>query len=332
MTTTNEPLDRLSDVALSAAAKAPMPNWVTPMLATLTHDYFDDKDWIYERKLDGERVIAFIDPDGDVRLMSRNKKRINKSYPEIAAALRERAPRGCVLDGEVVAFGKGHVSDFQLLQPRMQSSSESDVKVFYYVFDCPYIGGRTIEKCPQRERKKVLKAAVDWGGALRYVQHRNEKGIEYHREACRKGWEGIIAKDASAPYVHSRSKSWLKFKCVLEQEFVIGGYTAPQGGRIGFGALLLGIYKDGKLRYAGKVGTGFDDDTLKDLSGRFTGLRRDDPPFAGESPSGSDVTFIDPKLVCEVVFSEWTRSGKLRHPSYKGLRRDKDPKDVQRED
>lgn len=329
--TTNDPLARLSDDARDSAKEAPMPGWVSPMLATLTHDYFDDKNWIYERKLDGERVISYVEPGGEVRLMSRNKKRLNDSYPEIAAALRQRVPHGCVLDGEVVAFGEGHVSDFQLLQPRMQSSAESDVKVFYYIFDCPYIGGHSIEECAQRERKKVIKAAIDWGGPLTYVQHRNENGIEYHREACKKGWEGIIAKDASAPYVHSRSKSWLKFKCVLEQEFVIGGYTAPQGDRLGFGALLLGVYKSDGLHYTGKVGTGFDDQTLEDLSGRFRSLKRHGSPFSGASPSRGDITFVEPKLVCEVVFSEWTKAGKLRHPSYKGLRRDKDPKDVHRE-
>lgn len=332
----NDPLRRMSKEAREKAKEAKMPDWIDPMLATLTHDHFSDDDWIYERKLDGERVISYIGPNGDIRLMSRNKKKLNLSYPEIEEALSERAPNGCVLDGEVVAFNSDHVSDFQMLQPRMQASSREEsrkkgVKVFYYVFDAPYLAGHLIDECPLRERKKALKAAVEWGDALTFTPHRNADGLEYYREACRKGWEGVIAKDASSNYFHSRSKKWLKFKCVHQQELVIGGYTDPGGDRIGFGALLLGYYREEKLIYAGKVGTGFDDDTLKRLHERMKKLKRSDPPFDEGDPETDGANFIDPKLVCEVEFTEWTNGGKLRHPAFKGLRRDKKAKDVVKE-
>ncbi|MCO6511362.1 MAG: non-homologous end-joining DNA ligase [Aridibacter famidurans] len=332
----NDPLKQMSDVASAKAGEAEMPDWIEPMLTTLTHDYFSDDDWIYERKLDGERVIAYIEPAGGVHLMSRNRKNLNKSYPEIEEALEERAPGGCVLDGEVVAFDKHHVSDFQLLQSRMQSSSREEsrrkgVRVHYYVFDCMYLAGHMIDECPLRERKKALKAAVDWKDPITFTEHRNKYGLEYYDRACKKGWEGVIAKDASSAYVHSRSKKWLKFKCVMQQELVIGGYTDTGGDRIGFGALLLGYYRNGDLVYAGKVGTGFDDDTLKRLHDRMKKLKRSDSAFDKGDPDTNGANFIDPKLVCEIEFSEWTNAGKLRHPSFKGLRRDKDAGDVVRE-
>ncbi|MEA3402377.1 MAG: non-homologous end-joining DNA ligase [Armatimonadota bacterium] len=312
-----------------------MPDWMDPMLATLSHEHFSDPDWLFERKLDGERVIAYRDGD-DVRLMSRNRKRINDSYPEVEEAIAEQAPQRCILDGEVVAFDDENVSDFQRLQERMHVSSReealhSDVRVYYYLFDCMYLDGYDITAVGLRGRKRLLRAAVSWDDPLRWTQHRNEDGEEYLQEACHNGWEGLIAKHAGSEYVHSRSRKWLKFKCVHQQELVIGGYTDPKGERIGFGALLVGFYRDTELVYAGKVGTGFDDDTLRSLHQRLSSMERETSPFDIGDAGGKGVHFVTPTLVCEVAFTEWTEDDKLRHPRYLGLRRDKEPEDVHKE-
>ena len=327
--------EKLPEEELSRAEEVSMPDWLEPMLARLTHDPFSDEGWIYERKLDGERALSYIESDGTVRIMSRNRKNIGTSYPEVRRALEARAPEGCILDGEMVAFGSDGTSDFQKLQPRMQADSaeeaeEEGVNVYYYVFDCLYLYGHDITGCSLRSRKGLLKQAVDWTDPLRFTPHRNKEGMEYYREACENGWEGLIAKKADSRYVHSRSGSWLKFKCVLRQEFVIGGFTEPEGQRSGFGALLLGFYEDSRLVYAGKVGTGFDDETLESLGKKLKNLERDTPPFSSD-PEEKDAHYVTPKLVCEVAFTEWTSDSRLRHPAYKGLRRDKDPREVERE-
>ena len=329
-------IDELSDKDREKAKKTSMPLWTGPMLATLTHDYFSGEDWLFERKFDGERVMAYVSDDGSVRLLSRNKKHLNDNYPEIEKALSKQARTGCILDGEVVAFDQNRVSDFQRLQPRMQASSREDaeksgVKVHYYIFDCLYVDGHDITKLPLESRKKLLKKAVDWEDPVHSTAYRRDDGLDFYKDACEKGWEGLIAKKADSAYAHSRSSNWLKFKCVMQQEFVIGGYTEPEGERIGFGALLLGFYRQGKLVYAGEVGTGFDDQTLKKLHNRMNSIERKTSPFDQGNPQTKDVHFVTPDLVCEVAFTEWTGEDKLRHPRYKGLRRDKDAKDVQKE-
>lgn len=327
--------EELPEEELSRAEKVSMPDWLDPMLARLTHDPFSDEGWIYERKLDGERALSYIGTDGTVRIMSRNRKRIESSYPEVRRSLADQVPRGCILDGEMVAFGSDGTSDFQKLQPRMQADSEEEaekeaVNVYYYVFDCLYIDGHDITDCSLRSRKGLLKKALNWADPLRFTPHRNGEGMEYYREACENGWEGLIAKRADSGYIHGRSGSWLKFKCVLRQEFVIGGFTEPEGQRSGFGALLLGFYENDRLVYAGKVGTGFDDETLESLGKRLKRLKRDTPPFSSD-PEEKNAHYVTPKLVCEVVFTEWTSDFRLRHPAYKGLRRDKAAEEVKRE-
>lgn len=329
-------IDRMTDQGKKQARKTEMPDWMDPMLARLTTDYFTDDDWYFERKLDGERVISYVRSDGSVRLMSRNQKLLNDHYPELVHALEDRAPHGCILDGEVVALNEKGVSDFEALQPRMQVSSRKeaekrDVKVYYYLFDCPYVDGHDLTPCPLKERKKVLKAIIDYEDPLRLIPHRIADDLDDYREACEKGWEGLIAKDSSAGYIHSRSSKWLKFKCVAQQEFVIGGFTDPHGERVGFGALLIGFYRDGELVYAGKVGTGFDDDTLKHLRGRFDAIKRKTSPFDQGDLPDSGAHFVSPEMVCEVAFTEWTAHDKLRHPRYKGLRRDKSAQEVHKE-
>ena len=327
------PLDALSEEDRAALEAAPHPDWEAPMLATLTDDRFSDPGWLYERKLDGERALAFRDGDR-VRLLTRNRKELGQTYPEIAEALGKATPEDFVADGEIVAF-EGGVTSFSRLQARMQiedaeAARESDVRVFYYLFDLLHLDGQDLTALPLRARKTVLKRAFDFADPIRFTPHRVEDGEAFFREACDKGWEGVIAKRAGAPYVHSRSRDWLKFKCAAGQELVIGGFTEPEGSRKGFGALLVGYYEDGALRYAGKVGTGFDDAFLESFRERLDGLSRKTPPFE-DPPSGDDVTWVSPELVAEIGFTEWTSHGKLRHPRFLGLRDDKDPRDVTRE-
>ncbi len=328
------PLDRLSDEARDALRRRAQPRSVEPMLARLTHDRFSDPDWIFERKLDGERCLAFR-KGGRVDLRSRNDKELNDTYPELAAALR-RGDGTWIVDGEVVAF-RGAVTSFERLQGRMQVSDPDEaratgIKVYYYLFDILHLDGHDTTAVPLRERKKLLRAALPFRDPIRFTAHRNAGGESYLREACRKGWEGLIAKRADGRYVHGRSPLWLKFKCGHRQEFVIGGFTDPRGSREGFGALLIGYHEDGELRYAGKVGTGFDERTLQDLHRRLARSEVDEPPFADEKLPRKGVHWVRPRLVGEFGYTELTRERRLRHPRFLGLRRDKDPRRVRLEE
>jgi bifunctional non-homologous end joining protein LigD len=294
------------------------------MKAVLTDERFSDPAWIYERKLDGIRCVA---TKGDKRadLRSRNDLSLNGRFPEVAAALEAAAATDLVLDGEVVAFD-GPQTSFARLQQR----GERPAPVFYYVFDILRHEGRDVTGLPLLERKRLLRHALEWTDPLRLTAHRNRDGEAFYEEACRKGWEGLIAKRADSVYTHGRSRDWLKFKCSAEQELVIGGFTAPKGSRTDLGALLVGHFDERGLRYAGKVGTGFTQATLKDLAARLGPLHRDDPPFV-DAIKERAVTWVEPRLVAQVGFSEWTRDGRLRHPRFLGLRDDKAAEDVVRE-
>lgn len=304
----------------------------TPMLATLTDRYFSDPDWIFERKLDGERVIG-TRSGRSVTLRSRTGRVLDGTYPELVRALRQQ--RGdFVVDGEVVAFD-GNRTSFERLQGRIGltdpvQAQRSGIAVYFYLFDLLRADGQDLTASPLRERKRRLRATVRFGGPLRYTAHRNTDGEAMLAEACRRGWEGVIAKRADGRYVHGRSADWLKFKCVTEQEFVIGGFTDPAGSRHGFGALLVGVYDGDDLRYAGKVGTGFDHRTLTELRTRMDGVETGSSPFRGPVRERG-THWIRPCLVAQVGFTEWTRDGRLRHPRFIGLRRDKPPRAVTRE-
>jgi DNA ligase D-like protein (predicted ligase) len=310
-------------------------DWPGPMLATLTHEPFSDPGWVYERKLDGERCIAARNGD-EVRLLTRNAKDLNDTYPELVDAIAAQDTDDFVVDGEIVAFDDA-VTSFRRLQQRMQikdpdEARASAVAVYLYLFDIPFLLGRDCMALPLRIRKRLLRDAVRFDDPLRFTPHRNEHGEAYLEEACAKGWEGLIAKRADAPYSTSRSRDWLKLKCVARQELVIGGFTEPGGSRKGFGALVVGFHDGDALVCAGKVGTGFDDETLVSLHAEMAELEQDDPPFdRGELPGGA-VHWIRPELVAEIGFTEWTGDGQLRHPRFIGLRRDKAPRDVVRED
>jgi bifunctional non-homologous end joining protein LigD len=311
------------------------PRWLDPELATLTGDRFSDPAWIYERKFDGERCLAFRDGD-ELRLLTRNQQQVTSTYPEIAEALAGQHAADFIVDGEVVAFD-GEETSFHQLQQRLgvrdpDPALRAKVPVYIYIFDVLWAGG-DVRSRPLLERKAVLHDLLSFGGPLRYTEHRDTDGEAYFREACQLGWEGLIAKRADAPYRAGRNRDWLKFKCLNGQEFVIGGYTDPQRSRVGFGALLLGYYSaDGKLHYAGKVGTGFDRRTLTSLHATLAADERPEPSFEPvRALPRSGVHWVQPRLVAQVGFSEWTPDGELRQPRYQGLRRDKDPADVVRE-
>jgi DNA ligase D-like protein (predicted ligase) len=290
------------------------------MKAVLTNERFSDPGWVFERKLDGIRSIS-VRSGERTEMLSRNDLPLRGRYPTIAAALDEQ-PHRFVVDGEVVAFERGRTSFAALARHHTP---------YYYVFDLLWLDGEDVRPLPLRERKRLLKDALRFGGRIRHVPHRNGDGEAFFEEACRRGWEGLIAKRADSPYVASRSRDWLKLKCEHAQEMVVGGYTAPRGSREELGALLLGYYRDGKLVYAGKVGTGFDRETLRDLGARLRAERRDSPPFATADGLPRAAAWVEPRLVAQVGFTEWTADGRLRHPRFLGLRDDKPAREVVRE-
>jgi bifunctional non-homologous end joining protein LigD len=306
-----------------------------PMKAVLSDEPFSDPGWIFERKLDGVRCLAHKE-DGEVRLFSRTGRLMNGSYPELVEALERERRKDVVADGEIVAFA-GAVTSFSRLQGRIQVSNaeaarRSRIAVLLYVFDLLRLDGQDLRQLPLRDRKARLRRALSFHGPVRFSPHRNEKGEELFREACAKGLEGVIAKRADSPYRSGgRSRDWLKLKCHAEQELVIGGLTAPKGSRTEFGALLVGYYEDGDLRYAGKVGTGFGRATLADLGRRMRDLEQGEPPFVDVHPVPRGTRWVRPELVAQVGFSEWTRDGRLRHPRFLGLRDDKPAREVVRE-
>lgn len=332
-------LDGLSDDERDLLeAQPPLPD-VSPMLATLTDQVFSDPEWIYEPKLDGVRALALRNRD-EVRLRSRNGNDLCGSFPEVVEALGRSQPGGddFVVDGEVVAFADG-ISSFSRLQARTHrtdpdESRATGVAIWFYVFDVLHVDGHDVTRLPLRRRKALLKGLLAWDDPLVYTRHRNEAGEAAHADACERGMEGVIAKRADSPYRSSRSTDWLKMKCAQGQELVVGGFTDPKRSRHDFGALLVGYHDGDRLVYAGKVGTGFDDETLERLGRRLRSRERKTSPFAAGDPptADDDVHWVTPDLVCEVGFTEWTRGGRLRHPRYLGLRHDKEASEVVREE
>jgi bifunctional non-homologous end joining protein LigD len=296
------------------------------MKAVLADEPFSDPGWIFERKLDGIRCLAHRTGEG-VSLLSRTDRSMNAEYPGVVEALDAEPRQDFVVDGELVAFGPGGVTSFSRLQRR----GRERMALFFYVFDILRLDGDDVRPLPLRERKRLLRGALRFHGPVRFTPHRNEHGEKLFREACARGLEGLVAKRADSPYRSSRSRDWLKLKCHAEQELVIGGFTAPQGSRTDFGALLVGHYDDGRLVYAGKVGTGFGQDTLRTLGARLRELERDESPFDHVHPIPRGTHWAEPELVAQIGFSEWTRDGRLRHPRYLGLRDDKPARDVVRE-
>jgi DNA ligase D-like protein (predicted ligase) len=309
----------------SQLIRRPQPSWIDPMLATLTEERFSDKDWIFEKKLDGVRALAFR-RGNEVQVLSRNQLSFNRSYSEIVANLQKQKCRSFIVDGEIVALDAG-ISSFAKLQQRGMRTT----RTYYFIFDLLYFDGKDTRQLPLLERKRLLRKALTFNQTVRYVTHKATNGEAYYEKACKEKWEGIIAKRAMSPYVSGRSRDWLKFKCSMQQEFVIVGYTDPEGQRSGFGALLVGYYSGGQLMYAGKVGTGYTTQTLNSLSKQFMKLERSTPVTKGIGLPKKNVHWLEPVLVAQIGFSEWTDDGKLRHPRFLGIRTDKAPTEVIRE-
>jgi bifunctional non-homologous end joining protein LigD len=300
-----------------------VPFRVKPMLATLVKKPFHKDGWIYEEKYDGYRILAYKE-GRRVTLLSRNAKDRTATFSKIAEAVAELPGRTLLLDGEVVAFDSHRVSRFQFLQNMKGDSS-------YAVFDCLYRNGRDLRAEPLIRRREALEEVV--GKARRRLERifpsarLSGDGLEAFQVAGKKGFEGMVAKDASAPYVEGRSKKWLKVKVHQEDEFLIVGYTQPAGARTHFGSLLLAAYDKGQLRYVGRVGTGFDRETLAQLYGRFQSLVRQKPSVE-DPPREKDVTYLAPRLVAQIAYEELTADRKLRQPVFLGLRDDKRPEEV----
>ena len=300
-----------------------VPFRVQPMLATLVREPFHRPGWVYEEKYDGYRIVAYKEGDR-VTLFSRNAKDRTTTFPAVAEAIASLDARTLVLDGEVVLFDRHNVSRFQLLQ-NMSSSPK------YAVFDCLYRDGRDLRKEPLSERRAELEGVVgkttSRHGVVLLSSRLAVDGLKAYQIAKHRGLEGVLAKDESAPYIQGRSGKWLKFKVHQEDEFVIVGYTAPAGSRQHFGALLLGAYAGAKLRYVGKVGTGFSQDALASLFRKFKPYIREKPAITNP-PREKDVTYLAPRLVAQISYGEWTNDQKLRQPVFLGLRDDKKPAEV----
>jgi bifunctional non-homologous end joining protein LigD len=304
------------------------------MLATLTDRREFGDDWLLERKFDGERCVARKD-GGEVKLESRTGKDLSGTYPEVRAAVAAQHAPSLLLDGEVVAY-EGAQTSFSRLQQRLgvrEPSPELATKfpVVYCVFDLIEVDGDDLSDRPLLERRARLEKEIRPRQALRLSEAwRGDSQLRF-AEACRSGWEGLIAKRADAPYEPGRSRDWLKLKCTWEQEFVIGGYTDPAGSRTDFGALLVGYREDGRLRYAGKVGTGYTAAALRELGARLRELETPESPFVDVRPIPRGTHWTRPELVAQIGFAEWTSGGRLRQPRFLGLRDDKRPADVVRE-
>jgi bifunctional non-homologous end joining protein LigD len=304
------------------------------MLATLTNRRDFGDDWLLERKFDGERCVARRDR-GDVRLESRTARDLTGTYPEVRAAVAAQRTQDLLLDGEVVAYD-GDQTSFSRLQQRLGVTKPSADRVAAYpvvfcVFDLLEVDGEDLTERPLIERRARLARSIRPSAALQLTEAWRGDSERRFAEACRSGWEGLIAKRADAEYVPGRSKDWLKLKCVWEQEFVIGGYTDPAGSRTDFGALLVGYYEDGQLKYAGKVGTGYTAATLRDLGTRLRELDSPESLFFDARPIPRGAHWTRPELVAQIGFAEWTSDGRLRQPRFLGLRDDKSPADVVRE-
>jgi bifunctional non-homologous end joining protein LigD len=289
------------------------------MLATLVSEPFDRPGWVYEEKYDGDRMLAYKQGPR-VQLLSRNGKDNTARFAKIAAAVAELSAATLLLDGEAVVFDRKRVSRFQLLQ---QDRGEA----VYAVFDCLFVDGKDLRQLPLSARRTALEELVPSQGVLRLSRRLAANGLEAYKTAKRRGFEGLVAKELASRYVSDRSRSWLKVKVHREDEFVIVGYTAPAGSRSHFGALLLGAYEQGRLHYAGKVGTGFDGKTLAALHGRFRPLVSRQTALV-DPPRERDVTYLRPQLIAQIAYQELTADRRLRQPVYLGLRDDKRASEV----
>ena len=314
-------------------AKAdPLPRNITPMLATLVDAPFDDPAWLFEVKWDGFRAIATIDADGAVALTSRNGLDLLKRFKELGSIGTAFRSLPVVVDGEICALDAEGRSSFQALQQvDMNVRGKGRPPLTYVAFDLLYADGRDLRALPLEERKAKLEALIVPDRGVLYSQHIVGRGKEFFELAQREHLEGIMAKRRDSPYRMARSRDWFKLKAKHEEEFVIGGWTDPKGSRSEFGALLLGYYEDGKLVFAGQVGTGFNQKLLRDIGAELRKRERKTSPFAALPRMNPPGHFVTPELVAQIAFAEWTDDGLLRQPVFLGLRPDKPAQEVTRE-
>jgi bifunctional non-homologous end joining protein LigD len=303
-----------------------LPKRLQPMLATLTDSPFDDPDWVFETKWDGFRLIACLE-HGKVTLYSRNGKIISDSYRGVAQAL-EQLKVDAVLDGELVALDRRGISHFQLLQNALRA----EATLRYCIFDLMFLDGEDLRDWTLVERKERLRRLLPKHPLLSFSTHRSQHGSKFFKQALEQGLEGIMAKRKSSRYLSgARTSDWLKIKTARRQEVVIAGFTAPRRSRPHFGALVLAVREGETWRYVGHVGTGFSHVTLKELHDKLSALRTSTSPFSVRVKDEVVTTWVKPKLVAEVRFTEWTAAGEMRHPVFLGLRDDKLAEDVTRE-
>ncbi len=320
---------RPDPAALPGARSRAQPRRLTPQLATLVQEPPAGAEWLHEIKFDGYRMLAFLDA-GEVRLRTRTGQDWTDRFPTIAEAIAALPVAQAVLDGEVALLDAAGRSDFQGLQNSLDAGRDRELA--FHAFDLPHCEGHDLTAVPLLRRKELLRSLLppDADGPLRYSDHVVGHGPTFVQQACLLALEGAISKRVDAPYLGRRTRTWLKTKCLRRQEFVVGGYTEPGGSRRHLGALLLGLHRDSGLHYAGKVGTGFTEQSLADLARRLRPLASDASPFV-DPPREAGVHWVRPRCVVEVAFTEWTRDGRLRHPSFQGVREDKPAAEVHRE-
>ncbi len=310
--------------------KVELPASIHPQLATLVDTTPKSKDWLHEIKFDGYRLICHI--ENKIKLMTRNQHDWTRKFPMIKVAMEKLKLKDTILDGEIVALDEKGRSSFQALQNALSEDS-SHTPLIYYVFDILYYQGFDLTQLDLLKRKEILKHVLTHNASdiIRYSDHVVGDGDTLFHQACQLSLEGIICKEIHSPYIQKRTKNWLKRKCSNRQEFVIGGFTKPQNSREYFGSLLLGVYSKGKFVYCGHVGTGFDSATLKQLYEILMKNKTKEMPFETVPQTSNVVSWVKPNIIVEVEFTEWTQEGILRHPSFKGLRKDKSAKEIKRE-
>jgi bifunctional non-homologous end joining protein LigD len=322
---------------LPGARKAAMPEFIAPQLATLVKEPPSGEEWLHELKFDGYRMVCHLSR-GKARFWSRNGKDWTEKFPNLAEALKVFPATTAILDGEVVIVDKEGRSSFQGLQQAMGKGGSGKAPSFIFeIFDLIYQDGYNLMQTPLNVRKAQLEqllASAKAKGPLRYSDHVEGNGNQFLKHACDFGLEGIVSKLADSPYESTRNRSWVKTKCIKRQEFVIAGYTPSKKGFPGFGSLILGVYDKGKLVYSGRVGTGFSIKQRLELQKKLDHILQSTMPFAvkPKDPGLRDAHWAKPQLVAEVEFTEWTADGSIRHPSFQGLREDKKPTEIVREE
>lgn len=318
---------------LSGARKAPMPDFIPPQLATLVKEPPTGVGWLHELKFDGYRMLVHLSR-GKVHFWSRNGKDWTEKFSSLEKPLKKLPITTAILDGEVVVVDQKGRSSFQKLQQSMKGAPAAFI---FQVFDVIYLDGYSLTRTPLTERKELLEQLLGTDhskGQLRYSDHVEGNGAQFFKQACQFGIEGIVSKLAESAYESTRNKNWLKVKCIKRQEFVIAGYTPSKKGFPGFGSLVLGVYDKGKLVYSGRVGTGFSIKQRLELQKMIDRIAQPSMPFAAKPKDTGlrDTHWAKPQLVAEVEFTEWTDDGSIRHPSFQGLREDKKPTEVVREE